>query len=186
MALYRPVTARSHGEIRGRSSTSGEQRWKTFRCGGKTPGLGPLAFLLCLCGLVVLRDHIRVVHPAARHPRDWTTPLHDVVPKQKTNELASSSLEAVVKEEHREATVNWSQYAYTSYVTDELYLCNSVLTFEALHRLGTKADKVLMFPREWQDLDPDSPTLALVNKAHSEYGVQLQPIQIQRASEDIT
>ncbi len=37
--------------------------------------------------------------------------------------------------------VNWSRFAYVQYVTNSAYLCNSVMLFETLHRLGSKADR---------------------------------------------
>ncbi|KAF2473629.1 nucleotide-diphospho-sugar transferase, partial [Lindgomyces ingoldianus] len=43
----------------------------------------------------------------------------------------------------------WSQYAYVQYATDKHYLCNAVMVFEALHRLGSRADRVLLHPKEW-------------------------------------
>jgi hypothetical protein len=36
--------------------------------------------------------------------------------------------------------LNWSDFAYTQYVTNTNYLCNSVMLFESLHRLKSKAD----------------------------------------------
>lgn len=50
---------------------------------------------------------------------------------------------------------DWSQFAYSQYVTNPDYLCNSVMAFEALDRLGSKAARVLMYPSDWSiDRDP--------------------------------
>lgn len=37
---------------------------------------------------------------------------------------------------HQGGEEDWSQYAYCQYVTKPAYLCNSVMIFEALERLG--------------------------------------------------
>ncbi|KAM4064417.1 glycosyltransferase family 8 protein [Hirsutella rhossiliensis] len=46
----------------------------------------------------------------------------------------------------RVVDIDWSRFAYTQYVTNSDYLCNSVMLFETLHRLGSKADRVMMYP----------------------------------------
>ncbi|KAH6984562.1 nucleotide-diphospho-sugar transferase [Ilyonectria sp. MPI-CAGE-AT-0026] len=78
--------------------------------------------------------------------------------------------------------VDWSRFAYTQYVTDTDYLCNSVMIFETLHRLGSKADRVMMYPHYM--LDPKATESAhhagrLLIKSRDEYQVKLMPIDIQ-------
>jgi alpha-N-acetylglucosamine transferase len=80
--------------------------------------------------------------------------------------------------------IDWSRYAYTQYATDTKYLCNSVMLFETLHRLGSKADRLLMYPSSIHP-DPeanDNLDSRLLLKAQSEYGVKLQPVQVQHRS----
>ncbi|AEO64730.1 glycosyltransferase family 8 protein [Thermothielavioides terrestris NRRL 8126] len=81
-------------------------------------------------------------------------------------------------------SVDWSRFAYTQYVTDLHYLCNSVMLFERLHHLGSRAGRVMMYPSHMFD-----PTAAdggtsvearLLRKARDEYNVRLVPIQVQR------
>jgi hypothetical protein len=74
--------------------------------------------------------------------------------------------------------VDWSRFAYVQYVTNSAYLCNSVMLFEILHRLGAKADKLMMYP-SWIDVDGTSADSTLVRKVRDNYGVKLQPIQVQ-------
>ena len=76
---------------------------------------------------------------------------------------------------------NWSQFAYSQYVTDPDYLCNSVMAFEALDRLGSKAARVLLYPSEWS-VDPNSAnrTSQLLLKAKTWYKATLVPIHVQR------
>ncbi|KAH0542535.1 N-acetylglucosaminyltransferase [Glutinoglossum americanum] len=83
--------------------------------------------------------------------------------------------------------VNWSRFAYTQYVTDTSYLCNSVMLFEILNRLGSKPDRLMMYPSAWSADDSDSLEGSLLRKARDEYGVKLMPIEVQRkASNDPT
>jgi hypothetical protein len=84
-----------------------------------------------------------------------------------------------------EKTVDWSRFAYTQYVTNTEYLCNSVMLFETLHRLGSKADRLMMYPsRMHPDPDPtsSSPESRLLLKAQNDYGVKLMPIEVQHRS----
>ncbi|KAJ5513114.1 hypothetical protein N7463_002666 [Penicillium fimorum] len=79
--------------------------------------------------------------------------------------------------------VNWSRYAYTQYATDRIYLCNSVMLFESLHRLGSKADRVLMYPSDWSVSETsDSRESRMLRYARDHYGVKLKPIEIQMKS----
>ncbi|KAF7713198.1 Glucose N-acetyltransferase [Penicillium ucsense] len=76
--------------------------------------------------------------------------------------------------------VDWSRFAYTQYVTNTEYLCNSVMLFEALHRLGSKADRLMMYPEEFSVADGDHSRQAkLLQIARDKYGAKLQPIQVQ-------
>ncbi|KAJ5575969.1 hypothetical protein N7535_002895 [Penicillium sp. DV-2018c] len=84
--------------------------------------------------------------------------------------------------------VNWSRFAYTQYVTNTAYLCNSVMLFETLHRLNSKPDRVMMYPSEFS-LDENSaePESRLLRKARDEYNVKLVPIKVRsRPSGDDT
>lgn len=76
--------------------------------------------------------------------------------------------------------VDWSRYAYSQYATDSAYLCNSVMVFEALHRLGSRADRILFYPREWDTVvssskDRDSQLLVM---ARDKLNVKLMPMDI--------
>ncbi|KAI1259764.1 glucose N-acetyltransferase [Xylariaceae sp. FL1019] len=82
-----------------------------------------------------------------------------------------------------EASINWSRYAYTQYVTNAAYLCNSVMIFETLYRLGAKADRVMMYPDSMMDpaeTDPSSSEAKLLVKARDQYKVKLVPVSVQR------
>jgi alpha-N-acetylglucosamine transferase len=83
------------------------------------------------------------------------------------------------------AGVDWSQYAYCQYVTNEDYLCNSVMIFEALERVGVKASKVMMYPSDW-DITADNHVGKLIRQAQEKYNVQLAPVHIQHFNGDAT
>ncbi|OCL13752.1 glycosyltransferase family 8 protein [Glonium stellatum] len=76
--------------------------------------------------------------------------------------------------------VDWSRYAYSLYATDSATVCHAVLVFEALERLGSRADRVLFYPEHWDTVvesavDRDSQLLVL---ARDKYGVKLHPIKV--------
>ncbi|KAF4948017.1 hypothetical protein FGADI_10012 [Fusarium gaditjirri] len=76
--------------------------------------------------------------------------------------------------------LDWSRFAYTQYVTNSEYLCNSLMFFEALQRLGSRPDRVMMVPESM--LEPEmvnSSDAYLLNKARHQYNVKLVPIAIQ-------
>ncbi len=86
----------------------------------------------------------------------------------------------------RYKNVDWSHYAYSQYATDSAYLCNAVMVFEALARLGSKADRILLYPEEWDldisdDTDRDSQLLV---KAREYYNVKLIPVDIPQKDGD--
>ncbi|RAL03481.1 nucleotide-diphospho-sugar transferase [Aspergillus ibericus CBS 121593] len=76
------------------------------------------------------------------------------------------------------ADIDWSRFAYTQYVTNTAYLCNSVMLFETLHRLGSRADRFMMYPAEFPT-NGNSVEAKLLRKARDEYGVKLMPIEVQ-------
>ncbi|WPH04647.1 glucose n-acetyltransferase 1 [Acrodontium crateriforme] len=82
--------------------------------------------------------------------------------------------------------IDWSEFAYCTYATSSSDLCNSVMLLEALHQVDVRADRVLLFSREW-DVDGENVTdeVRLLRRARDEYGAKLQPIDILRA-DDVT
>ena len=84
------------------------------------------------------------------------------------------------------ANVHWSDFAYAQYVTNSNYLCNSVMMFEALDRLGSKANRVMMYPREWEVPDVNSSSVSeegkLLREARDYYNVSLVPIVVQTSA----
>ena len=74
--------------------------------------------------------------------------------------------------------IDWHQYAYVQYVTNPTYLCNSVMLFESLDRMGSKAERLLLYPSHFS-LDPETVEGRLLHRAREEYDVKLEPIQIQ-------
>ena len=76
--------------------------------------------------------------------------------------------------------VDWTRFAYIQYVTNTDYLCNSVMLFEALHRLDSKPDRLMMYPDYFSVADDDNSREAeLLRIARDRYEVKLKPIQVQ-------
>lgn len=77
------------------------------------------------------------------------------------------------------ADIDWSRFAYTLYATDSEYLCNSVMILEALHRLSSRADRVIMYRSEMLRLENAGGSDArLLTKARDEYDAKLVPITV--------
>lgn len=81
--------------------------------------------------------------------------------------------------------IDWSKFAYCQYVTNHDYLCNSLMIFEALFRLESKAERLMMYPEDWQ-VDSNSSEAKLLQKARDEYGVKLAPIHVQHFDGEAT
>ena len=101
----------------------------------------------------------------------------------KPSELDTDSYSDDDDEDENSEEINWSKFAYVQYATDSDYLCNTVMMFEALHRLGAMADRVLMYPSNMLR-DPlanaaKSADGELIIKARDLYGAKLAPIEIQ-------
>jgi hypothetical protein len=80
------------------------------------------------------------------------------------------------------AGVGWSSFAYVQYVTNSNYLCNSVMIMETLHRLGSRPDRIILYPSRMLEPDATSSTShdgQLLLKARDEYGAKIIPISVQ-------
>ncbi len=71
--------------------------------------------------------------------------------------------------------LNWSRFAYVQYATDIEYICSSVMLFETLHRLGSKADRLLMYPHTLWD---NTQAAGLLIDARDKYNAKLVPISV--------
>jgi alpha-N-acetylglucosamine transferase len=84
-----------------------------------------------------------------------------------------------------EEGIRWSEFAYVQYVTNSNYLCNSLMILEALRRHGTKADLLMLYPKEWKLLEENHTGAdvgyesRLLAQARDQYGTKLSPIQVQ-------
>lgn len=77
--------------------------------------------------------------------------------------------------------VDWSRFAYTQYATNEVYLCNSLMVFEALETLGSKAERVLFYPEQWDLVveDERDRVSELLLIARNRFRVMVIPIKIE-------
>ena len=77
------------------------------------------------------------------------------------------------------APLDWSRYAYVQYATDDFSMCNAFMVFESLKRLGSQAERVLMYPEEWSVHDASSDRNGqLLVRANKQLGVKLKPVQL--------
>lgn len=78
----------------------------------------------------------------------------------------------------REAAVDWHLYAYSLYATDAHSLCNALLVLDSLKRLGSRADRVLFYPKQWDTFVASNTdrTSQLLNIARDKYKANLLPI----------
>jgi alpha-N-acetylglucosamine transferase len=78
--------------------------------------------------------------------------------------------------------VDWTEFAYSQYATTTDYLCNSLMIFETLHRLGSKADRILLYTSTLLTSTENKIVGYLLEKAQTEFNVKLIPIEEQRKS----
>jgi alpha-N-acetylglucosamine transferase len=121
------------------------------------------------------KDHDHSQEQGGNHAKPESEPDHDHGHNHETEHGDSNG-----NNSSSNGNVDWSRFAYTQYVTNSEYLCNSVMFFESLHRLNSQADRVAMFPsRMMPTEDADSDDARLLRKARDSYNVTLVPITVQ-------
>lgn len=112
----------------------------------------------------------------------WLTNTRSIAKSFAPGSITATCQNGTAKDSLKES-VDWSRFAYIQYATNPAYLCNSVMVFEILHRLNSKADRLLMYPSDYE-LDGDSETESsnsqLLRKARDQYDVKLKAIAVQR------
>jgi hypothetical protein len=78
----------------------------------------------------------------------------------------------------RESAVDWHQFTYSLYATDAHSLCNALLVFDSLKRLSSRADRVLLYPKQWDTFVASNTdrTSQLLTIARDQYKVNLLPV----------
>jgi alpha-N-acetylglucosamine transferase len=143
----------------------------------------PLGLIIVLLLFVArhstLSQHLPDLAPYIHHEASKTNPDFG---------LAESC--ASIQQPAVESGIQWSDFAYTQYVTDPIYLCNSLMILEALHRLHSKADRIMLYPEDWKvptdngsTSDSESRILA---QARDRYGTKLIPVRIQAYENNVT
>lgn len=76
--------------------------------------------------------------------------------------------------------VDSRKHAYVMYATDDHNLCNAYMVFESLHRLGSKADRVLLFNPQWatEAQGGKERSSVLLTRAEKRFKVKLKPVQL--------
>ncbi|KAL7928250.1 glycosyltransferase family 8 protein [Trichoderma chlorosporum] len=71
------------------------------------------------------------------------------------------------------------RFAYAQYATDMDYLCNAIINFNRLQRLGVKYDMVLIFPKTWDNENAVTrEAKAIQNLRDNDLNVILRPFDI--------
>ncbi|QSZ31000.1 hypothetical protein DSL72_000561 [Monilinia vaccinii-corymbosi] len=85
----------------------------------------------------------------------------------------------------KETGIEWGKYAYITYATTQNHLCNALMLFESLNRLGSKADRVLLYPQLWKKewtVDTNGkaaePITQMLIQARDQYKVKLKNVDI--------
>jgi hypothetical protein len=78
----------------------------------------------------------------------------------------------------RSTKARFKRFAYSQYTTDTQSLCNSLMVFESLEKLGSRAERVLLYPKIWLEATDDHINWQLLHKAESQFGVNLIPVNL--------
>jgi alpha-N-acetylglucosamine transferase len=101
--------------------------------------------------------------------------------------VVGQSPEDIVPFDHSNEAVDWSRFAYCQYATNLDYLCNSLMIFESLSRLDSKAERLMMYPSEWDThLNGRVVENELLLKARTQYNVSLVPVRVQHLEGEST
>ncbi|TVY23487.1 Glucose N-acetyltransferase [Lachnellula hyalina] len=80
--------------------------------------------------------------------------------------------------------IDWSKLYYVQYVTSPEYLCNALMVWSEIEEIGSRAQRVMMYPSSWDPNEVDeidlqlTPVARLLQAAVSDYFVKLQPIEV--------
>ena len=141
--------------------------------------------LLLITGATYYRDHLVLPENPLSHPPTTPNTGSNVDSALSSGHLVSTNhdiLEAVA------GSIDWSRFSYIQYVTNIPYLCNSVMLFAILDRLGCRPDRLMMYPEQWkvsETQDGEGDESRLLRIARDKYKVKLQPVHVQsKASSD--
>lgn len=105
--------------------------------------------------------------------------------EERLHQAAKAVAAPIIPPSGKRACEGMSCFAYSQYATHVPYLCNAVMMFESLHRLGSAADRVLLYNQDWEE---GSKTYAgrLLSKAKNDFHVKLVPVKVSSAKGDWT
>ena len=137
--------------------------------------------LLFLSGYVLQQQTVRSLQAAIR-PKAPSTPvqkLNPVLAKHFGRPPGHSFYDKYLASNRPSG--GWAKVAYVQLLRSHAHVCNAVMVFAALKGQESMAQRILMYPRDWDEqLESSDPTLAtskrLLQEAASRYKVMLQPI----------
>ncbi|KAF4629827.1 hypothetical protein G7Y89_g8312 [Cudoniella acicularis] len=74
-------------------------------------------------------------------------------------------------------SVDWGKFAYTTYATNVEYLCNAVMIFESLSKLGSRASRLMIYDEKWS-VEGSGKEGELLRRARDQYAVKLAPVRL--------
>ena len=139
-------------------------------------------FLLFLSGYVLQQQTVRSLQ-AAIHPPPEPTTTSQRKRITKVFGVSSGSHDQQVLEANSLKSLS-SQVAHVQVIQSHHTVCNAIIAFADIKLQGSLAQKVLLYPREWdleivsgEPVDKHLETsMRLINKASAQYGVLLHPI----------
>ena len=154
--------------------------------GSKRIRVVALATILLLFVAIGVYFHDRITLPAyasslsSPSSSSLPSPPSSSPPTTGAGHLVSSNLDIL---NEVAPSVDWSRFAYVQYVTNLPYLCNSVMLFAILDRLGCRSDRLMMYPQGWNpdtsEGQKENDESRLLRIARDKYKVKLQPIHVQ-------
>ena len=132
------------------------------------------------------------IKPRIQPPKLEPDPLNELhyIPKSKHGilEFGGNALHSVQTRFSgvQNKVAPWSRLAYVQVVKKHGELCNAVMLFGELQRMRSPARKILLFPREWVNIDDGTEeegnvaidtSKRLLRLAARRYGVRLHPIE---------
>ena len=135
--------------------------------------------LLLVTGATYYRDHLVLPENPLSYPSIASNTGSIVGSAPSSGHLVSTNhdiLEAVAD------SIDWARFSYIQYVTNIPYLCNSVMLFAILDRLGCRPDRLMMYPEQWkvsESQEGEGDESRLLRIARDKYKVKLQPVHVQ-------
>jgi hypothetical protein len=155
---------------------SSAQSWRLCRV--LTVQVFVFTFLLFLSGYVLQQQTVRSIQAVLKPPVASPVEIEQIKTKPKT--ITS------LRSDTSRPSVNWDHLAYVQLVKEPTAVCEVLILFAELQRQGSLADRVLLYPRSWDESERENSIPAsrihmatarrLLKTAAARYDVRVHPI----------